>query len=377
MTQEVQIPRSSSGHRAYQDWMESRGIPIYRGHFVADPRALELGWWDERECNAAFIQLEGQQGVSEARITEIPPGKSLPPMKMITSEVVYVLEGQGLATVWSGDGPKKTFEWGKSSLFCLPRHCWHQLSNARGDRPARILNYNYLPVAMSTFPEPSLAFNNPHEMPELLYGREGEEFYAEAKMVTAGEGGPRSQRVSWHANFIPDMSAWDKLIPFYGRGAGGTVVWIRFPGAEMGCHMSVFDPQLYKKAHRHGPGRVIVIPKGEGYSVLWPGHNLEWGPVDGAEKVVCPWSEGTIFVPPQNWYHQHFNSGGGEARYLALGPLPQFGGGAYRHQIEYPNEDPWIRDRFESELAKRNLKSLMPQEAYEDPTYEWAYGDDD
>ena len=35
--------------------------------------------------------------------------------------------------------------------------------------------------------------------------------------------------------------------------------------------MSVFDPQLYKKAHKHGPGRVIVIPKGDGYSVLWPG----------------------------------------------------------------------------------------------------------
>jgi quercetin dioxygenase-like cupin family protein len=358
--------------------MESRGIPIYRGHFVADPLTLELGWWDERECNAAFIQLEGQQGVSEARITEIPPGKSLPPMKMGISEVVYVLEGQGLATAWAGDGPKKTFEWGKSSLFCLPRHCWHQLSNARGDRPARILNYNYLPVAMSTFPEPKLLFNNPYELPELLYGKEGEDFYAEAKMVSSpGEGARRGQGVYWRANFVPDMSAWDKLVPFWGRGAGGSVVRIEFPGAEMSCHMSVFDPQLYKKAHRHGPGRVIVIPKGEGYSVLWPGHNLEWGPVEGAEKVVCPWSEGTIFVPPQNWYHQHFNVGNGEARYLALGPIrPQFGGGAYSHQIEYPFEDPWIRERFESEIGKRGMKSLMPQEAYEDPSFEWDYGDD-
>jgi hypothetical protein len=377
MVQEVRIPQASTGHPGYERWMESRGIPIYRGHFVADPLALELGWWDERECNAAFIQLEGQQGVSEARITEIPPGKALPPMKLGVSEVVYVLEGQGLATVWAGDGPKKTFEWGKSSLFCLPRHCWHQLSNARGDRPARILNYNYLPVALSTFPDPSLMFDNPFEMPELLYGKEGEEFYAEAKMVSGGEGLRRGQGVYWRANFVPDMSAWDKLVPFWGRGAGGTVVRIQFPGAEMSCHMSVFDPQLYKKAHRHGPGRVIVIPKGEGYSVLWPGHNLTWGPVDGAEKVVCPWSEGTIFVPPQNWYHQHFNAGTGEARYLALGPLPQFGGGAYSHQIEYPYEDPWIRERFESEIAKKGLKSLMPQEAYQDPSYEWAYGDDD
>jgi quercetin dioxygenase-like cupin family protein len=358
--------------------MESRGIPVYKGHFIADPNALELGWWDERECNAAFIQLEGQQGVSEARVTEIPPGKTLPPLKMAVSEVVYVLEGQGLTTVWSGDGEKKTFEWGKHSLFCLPRHNWHQLSNARGDRPARILNYNYLPVAMSTFPEPSLLFNNPYDMPELLYGKEGEDFYAEAKMVGGGEGGRRGQGTFWRANFVPDMSAWDKLVPFWGRGAGGTVVRIQFPGAEMACHMSVFDPQLYKKGHRHGPGRVIVIPKGEGYSVLWPGDNLEWGPVEGAEKVVCPWKEGTIFVPPQNWYHQHFNTGTGEARYLALGPLrAQFQGEAYSHQIEYPYEDPWIRERFESEIAKSGMTTLMPKECYEDPNFEWDYGDDD
>src|SRR5262249_33667642 len=114
--------------------MRAQEIPIYRGHFIANPYSLELGWWKERERNAAFIQLEGMQGVSEARITEIAPGASIAPLKMAISEVVYCLEGQGLATVWSGDGPKKTFEFGPRSLFCLPRHCWHQLSNARGDQ---------------------------------------------------------------------------------------------------------------------------------------------------------------------------------------------------------------------------------------------------
>src|SRR5262245_20833307 len=169
MVQQVQQRRSTGGP-AYERWMESRGIPIYRGHMVADPMLLELGDWPERECRACFIQLEGQQGVSEARVTEIGPGDSLPPLKMAVSEVVYVLDGQGLATVWSGSGPKKTFEFQKHSLFCLPRHCWHQLSNARGDRPVRILNYNYLPVAMATFPEPQLLFNNPYENPGSLYG---------------------------------------------------------------------------------------------------------------------------------------------------------------------------------------------------------------
>ena len=53
-----------------------------------------------------------------------------------------------------------------------------------------------------------------------------------------------------------------------------------------------------------------------------------------------------------------------------------FSGNPYRHQLEYPAEDAWIRERFESEIAKRGLKTLMPKEAYEDPTYEWDYGDD-
>ena len=43
---------------------------------------------------------------------------------------------------------KKTFEWQTHSMFHLPRYSWHQLSNARGDKPARLLHYNYLPMAM-------------------------------------------------------------------------------------------------------------------------------------------------------------------------------------------------------------------------------------
>jgi oxalate decarboxylase/phosphoglucose isomerase-like protein (cupin superfamily) len=357
------------GSNPYDRWMESTGLPVYRGHYIAEPRNVELGDWPERGVKAAFIQLNGMQGVCEARITEIAPGGTTEPWKMGVGEVVYVLDGQGLTTVWAGDGPKKTFEWQKHSLFLLPRNCWHQFSNTRGDRPVRLLNYNHFPLALSAIPDLDFYFKGPAEEPDVLYGQD--EFYSEAKMVTSTDaGGRRGQGVFWRANFIPDMSAWDKLVPFWGRGAGGHVVRIEFPGGDMDCHMSVFDPQLYKKAHKHGPGRVIVIPKGEGYSVLWPSQSE-------GEKVVCPWSEGTIFVPPDNWYHQHFNAGGESARYLALHALRQFSGNPYRHQIEYPDEDPWIRNRFESELGKRDLKSLMPDEAYADASFEWEYGDDD
>jgi hypothetical protein len=166
------------------------------------------------------------------------------------------------------------------------------------------------------------------------------------------------------------MQAWDRLEPFWGRGAGGSVVGIQFPNSEASCHMSVFPAQTYKKGHRHGPGRAIVIPGGEGYSILWPHEN--------AEKVVVPWHEASIFVPPDRWFHQHFNVGVKPARYLAFHP-PGRGrevvADPARDQIEYVQEDPFVRETFAKELSKVGHSTLMPAECYSDPSYKWEYGD--
>jgi hypothetical protein len=173
----------------------------------------------------------------------------------------------------------------------------------------------------------------------------------------------------WVGNFFPDMGIWDNLSPHRGRGAGGLSVKILFPGTGMSASMSVFDAGMYKKAHLHGPGRVIVIPAGVGYSVLWE---------PGGEKVVCPWGEAAVFTPPGGWYHQHFNLGDKPARYLKFGHLPQLSGaGDYRNQIEYSDEEPWVREYFEEQLAQRGHISLMPPEVYADRDYQWDYGDDD
>src|SRR5215470_16205744 len=102
----------------YDRWMESVGIPIHRGYFIEDLRTVELGWWDERQCNAAFVQLMGQEGVSSAIVMEIPAGKTLPPERFALDELIYVLQGRGITTVWHDDrAPKKTFEWQDHSLF--------------------------------------------------------------------------------------------------------------------------------------------------------------------------------------------------------------------------------------------------------------------
>ena len=352
----------------YDYWMESVGIPIHRGYYIEDLRTLELGWWEERQCQAAFIQLMGQEGVSSALVTEIPPGQALPPFKFALDEICYVVEGRGLTTIWAGEGkPKKTFEWHKHSMFLIPRHYSRQLSNMQGDKPVRLLQYNYLPLTLSGVGDVNFLINNPYEVQDGVDNRE-RDFYSEAKVVEQ-PGGFLGKRLVWYGNFFPDMKAWDKLDANLKRGAGGRSVFIQFPDSEVSCHMSVFDALTYKKAHRHGPGRVIVIPEGEGYSILWE---------EGKEKIVVPWHEASLFVPPDKWFHQHFNAGTTPARYLALHPPYQFHGHAEKvedrakDQIEYTDEELWIREKFEEELRKRGVRSLMPDEVYKIRDFEWA-----
>jgi hypothetical protein len=265
----------------------------------------------------------------------------------------------------------RSFEWGKHSMFLLPAHHQYQLTNGSGSEAARLLHSSYLPLAMSVMPNPDFFFNNTYAGPQRLETGTDSEFYATAQAIQRQRGNGRtSVSQTWVGNFFPDMRAWDKLVPFFGRGAGGTAVFVEFPGSPMTAHMSVFPPKSYKKAHRHGPGFVIVIPVGEGYSVMWP--------EGSSEKIVIPWHEASCFVPPFRWFHQHFNVSESPDRYLAIHPPRGLSGAGERvegagNQIEYPDEDPWVRAKFEEELAKRGLKSVMPDEAYKDHNFEWDY----
>lgn len=343
-------------------WAKSLGLPIIQGYYIEDARTVELGWWEERKCYTAFVMLSGQEGTGEMRITEIPPGETLPPLKFALDELVYVLSGSGLTTVWEGD-KSHTFEWHDRSMFLLPRNQTHQLANARGDQPVRLVHYNFLPTALAGIPYPELFFNNENFLPIKEQGIEAD-LYSTATSAPSTTGA-----VLWWGNFFPDMAKWDKLADLSERGAGGSTVAMQFPHSPHFAHMSVIPMQRYKKGHRHGPGFAIVIPGGEGFSIMWKDED--------AEKIAVPWHEASIFIPPNRWFHQHFNTGTIPARYLALHPPVQF---AYdekhenrnRNQIEYVDEDPMIRKMFEEELGKHGLESTMPDEAYTDPGYKFG-----
>jgi len=350
---------------AYEEWIETLGLPILRGYFLDDIRTCEVGWWEERQCSAAIVVMAGQEGTSEVRVSEIPAGGTTTPVSFALDEIVYVAEGNGLTTVLAEGHPPKTFEWQKHSLFMLPRGYTHQFSNTRGDRPARLLHYNALPRMMDGRPDPDFYFKSNVVDLNLVYSKD--EAFSEARVIKTSEEEQRGGAY-WLGNFFPDMRGWDSLVPNKGRGAGGQVVWIRYPHSKMWNHMSVFGTQLYKKAHRHGPGTLIFVPEGEGFSYMWP---------EGGEKIYIPWHEASVFVPPNKWFHQHFNVSDHDDRYLAFhapGRTTDTYGSA-EDQIEYWQEDPIIRETFERRLAENGIESLMPEQCYSTPGFEWDYGD--
>ena len=352
----------------YNNWIDSTGVPVYREYFIDDLRTVKVGGWAQRGCDAAFIELTGQQGVTGCYVLEIGPGQTLPKFNVALDECIYVLQGRGLTTIYhpSGSG-SKSFEWDARSCFLIPANHPYELSNAQGAQKARVMVSSYLPLAMSVMPNPDYFFKSPVTEPERVFGQEAAEYFSKAKTFPSAAGALVG--VYWVGNFFPDMAAWSNVDAMPYRGAGGRAVMIEFPDSPLSAHMSVFPSRMYKRAHRHGPGFIIVIPKGEGYSIMWP---------EGGERIVIPWHEGSCFVPPMRWFHQHFNVSEHLDRYLAIHPPRGLAGSGEqienrsRDQIDHPDEDPWVRQKFEEELAKRRLTSRMPADAYKEHNYQFS-----
>src|SRR4051794_23115096 len=211
----------------YEQWINEQGIPIHRGYFIDDIRTVEVGWWEFRQCNAAFLVMAGQEDIQEARVTEIPPGATLPPWRIAVEEMCYVAEGNGLCSVWAKDGSdKRQVEFQKHSLFMIPPNYTYQLSNSRGNQAVRMLHVNYLPLGMLIMPIPDFFFKNEFVDPSLMESVDGNPF-SEAKVAARADAGDRGVRNLWIGNFFPDMKAWDKLEEHRVRGAGGSVVDFR------------------------------------------------------------------------------------------------------------------------------------------------------
>lgn len=335
----------------YQHFLEREGLPSIQGFYIDDIRKVALAPWESMGGYGAYLNLEGSEGMSNAYVCEIPPGKALKPQKHLYEELVYVVGGQGATTVWSDERKKQSFEWQSGSLFSPPLNTWYQHFNGQGTQPVRFLAMTTAPTVMNLFHNLDFIYNCEYRFTDRY---NGEQNYFSGKGEALAE-------TFWDSNFIQDVRSFE-LQDNSKRGAGGKIIMLEIANNLMSAHISQFPVGTYKKAHRHGAGSHIVILGGEGFSLMWP---------EGQGIRRYDWKEGSLLVPPERWFHQHFNIGPAPARYLALKPfnsrkypgLRKLGssesvkkGG---DQIEYEDEDPSICKMFGEELAKRGVPNSM------------------
>jgi len=327
----------------YRKWIESEGIPIVSGSFVADVRTQELGEWKRKGGKGAYLSFSDQM-VADGYICEIPPGKNLKPQKQLYEEIVLIATGRGATTIWHEGTPKRTFEWERGSVFAIPLNAWHQHFNASGSEPARYVALTSAPVAFELFRDPEFIFNTDHKFKDRFNTDEEDFFTKQGKYFTEYYGG------ILHSNFIADIRK-IKLVPREKRGKGTRNMYIHMAGSTMLAHVSQFPVGRYKKAHRHGPGAHVCMLDSTGYTLMWK---------NGEPFKKYDWHEGTVISPPAGTWHQHYNTGKEPCKFVALHAstaIQREEGGI--EQINFEQEDSQMRELYEEECAKNGVKVDM------------------
>src|SRR6266508_624621 len=369
----VQALMAAFQKTAYFKWMASQGIPVIDGYGVEDVREIAVAPWARTGGKAAFVNLYGMEGVTGMYIGEIPAGGALQPERHFYEEVICILDGQGATEVWQDKGRKQMFEWGPWSLFAPPLNTWHRLLNG-GRTAVRFLAVTNAPLVMDVVHNEDFIFNCPYDFAERYSAADG--FFNEGqKRYESG-----MQHI-WETNFITDIQS-ASIDKREVKGAGVSITQFELSGNALIGHVAQWPAGRYHKAHYHGPGAILLGLQSSGYVLLWP-KEAGFRPYENGNsaQVEVKWREGSVYCPPNDWFHQHFNTGSQPARHLALrygsrlfhlgfkvaGRIMTQGkdeepytsvrkGGTL---IEYEDEDPEIRRRYDEELKRTDRKSVV------------------
>lgn len=339
----------------YEAWVKNEGLDIISAHYIRNLHTVELKSWPRRGGSGVYINHEASRTSNDCYVCEIPAGKQLEPQRQLFEEMIYVLDGRGSTSVWNEKGKKVTFEWKAGALFAIPLNTWHQHFNGSGKEPARFVAVTNGPMVINLYESAEFVFNTAFDFESRFAG---DPDYFSKK--------PEQKGLLLETNFVPDAINLG-LISAKERGAGGGHIRFNLAKGSMNSHISQFPVGTYKKAHAHGPGAHVIILSGEGYSLMWP---------EGDSPRRYDWQEGSMVVPPNMWYHQHFNTGTTPARYLAFKhevvsirnaqgvPKAWISKRVGGDQIDYADEDLSIRETFQQELRKKSIAMDM-EKAYE------------
>lgn len=334
----------------YTRWIAQEGLEILDAMYVPNLHTVELKPWARRGGRGVYLNHDASRTSNDCYVCEIPPGKELAPQRQLYEEMVYVLDGHGSTSVWNSSGQKVSFEWKAGAIFAIPLNAWHQHFNGSGKAPARFVSVTNGPPIINAFGDIDFVFNCNHDFRNRFAGES--DYFA-----NKGE----QKGLLLDTNFVADAINLP-LISAKERGAGGGHIRFSMAKGSMNSHISQFPVGTYKKAHMHGPGAHVIVLSGQGYSLMWP---------EGEEPRRYEWQEGSMIVPPNMWFHQHFNTGTTPARYLAFKaegvsirnaqgvPKAWISRRIGGHQVDYADESPLVRDTFAQALAKVGLQPRM------------------
>ncbi|MDP2727969.1 MAG: cupin domain-containing protein, partial [Dehalococcoidia bacterium] len=290
---------SQSQASPFERWLQEQDAPVVGGYSVPDVLTLPLGPWERKGGLGAILNLVGCQGWMNAYVCEIPTGQALKPQRHLFEEEIYVLRGQGVTEVWDDGGGMARVEWKEGSLFSPPLNVWHRHANL-GDGPARYLAVTTLPVVMNLFRNPDFVFDNGSIFRDRFDGKS--DYFRRAGRPSPDSAGHLAVNLISNVREVA-FQEWAEGLP---PGAAnpmsplmGSIYFCLSRNTLVG-HIREIKPGTYKKAHRHGGAAHILILAGSGYSLMWP---------VGGERVRVDWKPGSVFSPPERWFHQHFNTG--------------------------------------------------------------------
>ena len=333
---------------AYEKWCDAQGIPIIRGFFVEDLTVVPTAPWQARGTQGAIIALDGADETNGSYLLRIDRGESSLWLKHMYEELFHVAAGSGVIELRT-EGRVTRHPWRAGAVFAPPLNSEYRLI---ADQDATLYCVNAAPPVMNLFHNEAFVVDNPFAFADRWDGK-GDYFTSEGRLWRRPDGAG-----VWETTYVDDVNSF-ALPPLARRGGSGKMVTFQFGEGSLIAHISQFDSGNYKKAHRHGPGANIVILGGEGYSLLWER--------DGDEPQRVDWRPNSVFVPPDMWWHQHFNSGRNPARYVALrwGSRHHLINHAYEgtlvdrreggNQIEYDEQAPEIDLLFRAECQRHGV----------------------
>lgn len=329
----------------YEIWRERQSVPIVRGTHIEDLCSIACSTWDRYGCDGAIVDLQGIDEGQGTFILSVAPGKMTIANKHLFEALVFIFKGNATVRLQANRNlTPVTFDCATGAVFGLPPNITYVFENTSATDDLRVLMVTAAPIVMNLFHNEDFVFDNDFDFKDRF---DGQNFSTNGISYTECAIAPTVM-----ADLFSDVRTC--VLPEWPeRGGGGRTLMLEVCSGTLTAHISEFDAGNYKKAHRHSGGAHVVILSGTGYTLMWP---------EGSEPIRCDWKANSLVIPPEGWFHQHFNTGKDPARYLALRwesaryPLQRW---RWAHskslkdggdQIEYEEESPEIRETFENEM---------------------------